>query len=644
MELLKDIAVKEQFHKLIKKFLARDENYDLNKFIGGMPITLERKDMYDLILKNSADKLKYTVTQKIDGTRVLMYICPDKPSNEKIVCFIDRNMNIYTLRDTKRDFLPNVNTRQMLLDGEIIFFDEAGVSHKELDSRYVKGISFMAFDILYGPDNIKMNTDRTKTIGQEVSMTVPSDGKLRTQPWTYINRYDILHKLIIPSQFNNNEPILPNIFKGTNWFNIELKPIYMLEQLKDKQVIYNNSNTGFLQSILKKDRMSYYNFLKDSLGKQINTFVSKPLTLDGLIFTSTDTLYTHDTWNKFMKTQYKWKPTEQQTVDLLIKKTSSDKADVFVSRNKNLIAYQVNYRPVVVDIPSGIKDNSIVEFSLNKEGKFIYKEIRSDKSYPNSIKTVLNVVNSFKNPININDLYYFININNIDKAELKKILEYSSKTKLLKCIVFNKSIDLITGEQKELILNMIKEVENKNVEVELRLGSKDRFFNTDIPKEKFNAVLEKINNFGFDREDEVFVDVYNKTTDDLPAKIRTRYLFETNLKRFILLESIIKTRRLNVDLELNSTLGSDIRFSLSDEVPIKKYATEGDSYMKKRISYTSNKLFRIDFTTIKEGVFLKDQNVFNENKDKKETNQIEIEILDKNVDIQKLIQLLHGLV
>ena len=94
-----------------------------------------------------------------------------------------------------------VNSREMLLDGELIFFDQNGNSYKELESRYVKGASFMAFDILFGPENIDVSTDNNKIMGQEFSMMVPEDNKLRTQPWTYISRYDILHKLIVPSRF-----------------------------------------------------------------------------------------------------------------------------------------------------------------------------------------------------------------------------------------------------------------------------------------------------------------------------------------------------------------------------------------------------------------------------------------------------------
>ena len=73
---------------------------------------------------------------------------------------------------------------------KLVFFDKDGESHKELESKKVKGVSFMAFDILFGPETIDVSSDGAKIIGQGFSFIVPEDGKLRTMPWTYLNRYN----------------------------------------------------------------------------------------------------------------------------------------------------------------------------------------------------------------------------------------------------------------------------------------------------------------------------------------------------------------------------------------------------------------------------------------------------------------------
>ena len=43
MELLRDPKVEQQFQKLVTKFLTKNDDYNMSKFIGGLPVTLERR-------------------------------------------------------------------------------------------------------------------------------------------------------------------------------------------------------------------------------------------------------------------------------------------------------------------------------------------------------------------------------------------------------------------------------------------------------------------------------------------------------------------------------------------------------------------------------------------------------------------------
>ena len=637
MELLLDFKVREQFQKLVTTFLTKNQNYDMSKFIGGLPVTLERKDVSNLISKDDGIKSKYTVTQKVDGTRVLMYVGPDSETaqvKQRTGCFIDRNMKVYTIRNDTRDILPYVNSREMLLDGELVFFDQEGYSHKELESRYVKGVSFMAFDILFGPENIDISTDDKKIMGQEFSMMVPDDGNIRSLPWTYINRYDILHKLIIPSKFNKSEPVLTEAFKSVNWFNIELKPIYFIDNLKNNRVLYNDSKTGYLQTLLSSNRKEFYNYLLSKYNKQINVFIRRSLKLDGLIFTKTDTLYNIGSWDKSSTVQYKWKPAEEQTVDLLIRKISSSqtRAGLYVSKGGKIEPYQINYKQVVSDVPNNLKDNDVAEFTIDKSGNFIYKELRKDKKFPNALKTVLNVVNSFKNPVNINDLYYFLNLtDNSKKQEIRKVLEYSDKPKLLKCITNYKVMDIIEPKQLQLINDMIKNVNvNKEIEVELRFGLITQRFNPKISRIDFLNIMRKVENYKFTKSIDDFVDIYKEN-------IRTRYIYSKDFGRYILLESIIKNRISNVDISMKELLNHDVRIAMSSEVKVKKYNIEGDTLRKYRTSYTEpGGLFRLDFTAITGGEY--SDRIFKQSRDTSETFQIEIEFLKNDIDVNNLFK------
>ena len=51
MELLRDPKVEQQFQKLVTKFLSKNDNYDMKKFIGGLPVILERGDVSQLMTK-----------------------------------------------------------------------------------------------------------------------------------------------------------------------------------------------------------------------------------------------------------------------------------------------------------------------------------------------------------------------------------------------------------------------------------------------------------------------------------------------------------------------------------------------------------------------------------------------------------------
>jgi hypothetical protein len=639
MELIRDSQLIKHFENFVKNMIARNKNYDLKKFIGGLPITLEKKDVNSLAELDPSGKSYYTVTQKVDGTRVLMYIGP-RIGEKRVFCFIDRNMNLYTLRDKLRDILPYIDVREeMLLDGELVFFNSEGKSFKELEFSEISGVSFMAFDILYGPNNINVVNGET-VIGQSVSMVIPFNNVPRSTPWTYIQRYDILYKLIeTPGYAADMVPKLTDALKNVNWFNIELKPIYFLSQIPIEHMfngIYNEIGSAFLQNSIKVSRKAHYKTLKEKYNKgNTDIFVSKRLNLDGLIFTSYTTLYTIGTWNKFKNAQFKWKPQSEQTVDLKIKKISNTTANVLVSSNKEEVLFQRSYRPVVVKVDKSIKDGSVVEFKLTPSGDFEYKDLRKDKTSPNALTTVLNVINSFKNPVIIKDLFYFFN--QAHKDSVKKMLEYSTKNKLLNCIALNGKISLIDKRQESELNEMIKTIDTKSDnEVELRLGIIGKNFDPRISREDFIAYLNIVRKLNFTERIEDYVDLYSIVSD---VKIRTRHEFSKDFGKYIPLDSINKQRISNIDVNLKNVAGFDLRFSRSLEKASDIFNLSGDGNRKYRMTYTHpSNTYRIDFTAITD-VDFKDR-TFTLKEDSRETFQIEIELLSKDVTLEDILKLL----
>tara|TARA_B110000977_G_scaffold116766_1_gene150848 strand:+ start:18855 stop:20780 length:1926 start_codon:yes stop_codon:yes gene_type:complete len=638
MEPFRNPDVEKQFHKLVKSFLSKNENYDMSKFIGGMPITLEKTDVPNLMLKGPNGASKYTVTQKVDGTRYLMYIGPDTGiSNvkQRQVCFVDRNMKLNVLTSPLK--LPDINTPEMLLDGELVFFDTLGKPHRELDPDKIRGVSFMVFDILFGPEKISIDSDGKKVIGQSFSMMVPEDNRLRSEPWPYISRYDIIAKLINPDlkQFNNGEPLLPTAFKSVDFFNIELKPIYFLDTLLSATLpLYNTIGSGWLQNQLSKQRKKYYDYI--ATIKQNADKFKKKMELDGLIFTSADTLYTTGNWDNLLTGQYKWKPPTEQTVDLRIDKITDTTANVQVIKGNTFENFQDRGRPIVVNVPISVNSGTIHEFTAD----FKYKNSRPDKTRPNAIRTVLNVIRSFKNPVIIDNLIYFLKPDN--ERAYRVILDHSSKTKLFKCIAASENVKLLKQEDIFKIQDMIKNVNTtKDVEVEIRLGKINKsgktFFNPIITRKDFEKILNRIERFEFKKEISDFIDIYDQG-------IRTRYIYSHDFAKFIQYESVIKNRISNVDVEISNVLNFDTRFSLSTETRVMKSNTVGDTKRKYRISYVEpNSLFRVDFTAITSVKYFPESRMFKTNNNPDEKFQIEIEFMSNNINVNELFKFLTHL-
>ena len=469
---LKRKIILESYMTLLEKNITRSNKPQ--NFIGGMPITLERKDMLNLVSKNSQKNYRYSVTQKVDGTRMFMFVGPVLPEfaqgSQKLrsISFIDRENNIYSLKNTVSRGgksvileLPQYTKGQLLIDGELVFFDEKGHSYAKLDSHLVKGISFMAFDIIYGPISLEL-----EGLGKEKKLESPSEGAMAGPVggpmWTYLRRWEILHKLIIPSELNIFKPPLTILFQNTQWFNIELKPLYFINSLEQYGThIYLSNHQGGLQKDLSSSRRGYYKMLHNDFKKSPNVFIKSPVKLDGLIFTPLDAEYVIGSWKLPGNIQYKWKPTDEQSIDFLIDKPDKSRIVKISDSNKKITEYylvsiliskgQNNFEPFIIKgqeikglipldkysfirkiiiVNGELKSFTIGEF-IFKDSNFILKNFRFDKKKPNALMTALNVWKSIQFPVNINDLNYFLNIDKIshqsskiDRFKMKTVLSY----------------------------------------------------------------------------------------------------------------------------------------------------------------------------------------------------------------------------
>ena len=380
--------------------------------------------------------------------------------------------------------------------------------------------------------------------------------------------------------------------------------------------------------------------------KPTSMFTNKKIKLDGLIFTASDTLYNIGAWNRLDTVQFKWKPNDEQSVDLLVVKTGNGNIIKFADRDGSVKAWTKkngeSYRNVTVNVPDYVNTNTIVEFQVISRNNFKFKNVRKDKNRPNTLKTVLNVIRSVENPVDINDLYYFANIGKgSTKEELIKLLSYSSRANLLRCISTSNMTQILENTDTINIQKQLNKIGIKDIEVEFRLGklTKTGSFNPNINEEMYNKSMRLIEGYNMKKTVEYYVDAYS---DEL-AGIRTRHIYSNDFKKFIILESIIKKRLNDINIDMSKIWDSDIRISTSTETRITDYVTSGNYNLKQRTSYIDpSETFRVDFTVISDGKLI-DRN-FIEDEYPNIKRQIEIEILKNNININELFLFITDLV
>ena len=265
----------ESYLKLTNNFTERtytSSQSSINKryFIGPSSLTLQMVNILDLSEKDASApniRKKYTVTDKADGERRLLYI-----SNDGKIYMIDMNMNVInTACITNEKTLFNT-----IIDGENIKYDKYG--------KYIN--LYAAFDVYFiNKKNIR-NLAFSKSKGEEEN----ADNKYRL----YLLEKSI--ELIKP------ESVSP----GVNPIKIKCKKFYSTE-ISETETIFNGCST-----ILSNIKNGVYEY---------NT--------DGLIFTPSNTAVggSEDalpdapplplqkiTWAH----SFKWKPPEYNTIDFLV--------------------------------------------------------------------------------------------------------------------------------------------------------------------------------------------------------------------------------------------------------------------------------------------------------------------------------------
>ena len=714
--------VKKQYDIVIKN-ITHDESY--SKFIGGLPITLERKDLYTVMSKDLNNNYRYSITQKVDGTRVLLFIYNSQILDVKTkkIAFVDRNNDFYILKNSSTTLklienaqMPKLPT--LLIDGELVAFNSNNQTVPITDTKNIKTFSFMAFDILYGPLSIEYKGPpgyEKLQIEGEYAMAGPMGGK----KWPYVRRYNILNMLLLPHQMNDGRPPLTLQLVNNNWFVIEIKPVYPINSLQTPKELYSTSPKGFFQIELFEFRKYYYTTINDiRTANGGNKVEMSQIKLDGLIFTPFDTEYIiGGPWNKYLNFQFKWKPVEEQSIDFSIFRDESNKIILKIKKSTPAVISNITSNDIISNGAIGkftfdynsqkfkfinignytisklsevkkniqesstnelylsmyynsynnltlqamddskltdvytdlstftvykgenatvsentkklinnkkIKNGTIGEFTFNtKERKFELLKLRPDKTTPNALSTVLNVLNAIKYPVNINNLKEILKIDSVKtKTEtLRKLMSNLSKNQLLRCSIDLNVMPLIATPIKEQIMKNIDIFKSDNsYEFEIRLGKiKPSRFESNIQFIVYKQIIDilSMNKISFN---------YNVYHDYFKDSTRSRYIYVDQIKEFKYIGSIEKERVENINIDTNYIYNIDMRFSLSNETPslLKvDYDMADFKQEKKRFSFDFG-IIRLDCT--EKNFFNKDNSVSTPN------YQIEFEIVDRNLN------------
>lgn len=609
--------IEKEYNSVIEN-ITREKNY--TKFIGGLPVTLERKDIFTILSKDLLGNYRYSTTQKVDGMRLLLFANYKKGTGLRNITFIDRNNDFFTLKNRNREPLPDFEGPKLLIDGELVTYSNENEVISANDKYYnIKMFSFMAFDILYGPIGVEYSgppNQKKLNIGSEGAMAGPLGGKM----WSYQKRYDILYQLLVPNEMNDYRPILSIAFKECAWVVPEIKPIYFMNALKIGKKLYESNNrNAFFQHGLIEFRKNFYKLINEFVRTQVKNHAELiNVKLDGLIFTPFDSEYIiGGPWKKFLNTQYKWKPIEEQSIDFAIFRQKNQNTNyvlkvkkggeltVFTQRSNEgnegkFIPAKISKNTDAELARSKIRDGTIAEFTYNIRTKeFELRNLRRDKDSPNALSTAINVMNAIKNPVDLEIIKQFFQIDKLNERGLKQLLEYMSKSQMLRCMINNGKLKIFNSsfeEQIEKLLNKYKT--NNDYEFEIRFGIiEPQRFQTNLPFNLYKQFIDILSSIYSNVKPEysVFYDMYKNN-------FRTRYLYIENLANITNIGSIQKETIENVNLDLKYLYNLDIRFGLSYEKPVTENITNENADLvleKKRYSFNlNNGIFSLDCTEI----------------------------------------------
>jgi hypothetical protein len=373
------------------------------------------------------------------------------------------------------------------------------------------------------------------------------------------------------------------------------------------------------------------------------------LKADGIILQPFDTPYVpYGPWNKYNNIQFKWKPSDQLTIDFKIKEMGPNEWHLLTKTDQPYNINQIDGDPIPATCkPTDVQklkyhENDVVEFKFKETGNpngnlFVPMRLRNEKE-ANGLATIMSTMCVIHNPFTLDILKPALKyLEKHEESKLKGYLNIFSESDLILCSVSNFFTKYEQKQIEKVYNRFITDSEIGPIEMEFRIfkvGKKGK----NMDKFTFYYLQDYlIKHFKYSIIDTVDVTENNSTKLN---KLRSTY---KNIQDAINGNSItneFKNKIINYTLEpkhKEKKLFNNLTFKLeiANEIPSNKVIRLRSQFagkmvnnlirVKNRYTFEINNLWKIDLTKVTSAYTLETL------QDKNETFECECEYIGYNI-------------
>jgi len=389
----------------------------------------------------------------------------------------------------------------------------------------------------------------------------------------------------------------------------------------------------------------------DFVIKETNKSRKIKLKADGIILQPFDTPYVpYGPWNKYNNVQFKWKPSDQLTIDFKIKEMGPNEWQLLTKTDQPYNINQENSDPLPATCkPTDAQklkyfDGDIVEFKYKETGNpngilFVPMRSRNEKD-ANSLSTIMSTMCVIHSPFTLDILkpaIIFLSESlkkgEINKLKLKGYLNIFSESDLILCTISN---FFTKYEQKQLLKvynRYVEESAKGPIEMEFRIfkvGKKGKtldkftfYYLQDYLIKHFKHSI--INTVDVTENKSNIVNKYRSTYNNIQDAITGKSIineYKNKITKYVL-EPKFKGKKLYNNLTFKLEIANEI---ISNKVirlrsPFAGKMMNNLIRIKNRYSFKINNLWKIDLTKVTSAYTLETL------KDKNETFECECEYI-----------------